>query len=141
MIRVCAMWSSGFSFGLRVERHWCLTAAIVVLALAALLAIWLSGLPPACALPLGFIACLQGRRAMLASLPLVAITVDAAGRIRTDGSGGSEQRLRGRPWILSGVATGFRLVDRDGNVSSIILLRRQLGADTWRRLLVCLRGN
>ena len=29
------MWSSGFSFGLRVKRHWCLTAGVLAVTLAA----------------------------------------------------------------------------------------------------------
>jgi hypothetical protein len=135
------MWSSGFSFGLRVKRHWCLTAGVVVVALAALLAVWLSGLPLIWAMPLGLIICLQGTHALFASSPVIAIRVDVAGRIRTDGYGDTELRLTGRPWILPGVAAGFRLADGDGRILPIILFRSQLGAGTWRRLLVRIRGN
>jgi hypothetical protein len=135
------MWSSGFSFGLRVDRHGCLTAGIVAATLAAFLAIWLSALPPVCVLPLGIIAGLQGWWALRAGCPVVAITVDAAGRIRTDGHGDTELRLTGQSWILPGVAAGFRLADCDGRIVPIILLRCQLSAATWRRLLVRIRGN
>lgn len=92
-------------------------------------------------MPLGLIACLLGWRSLFVLCRLVAISVDVAGRIRIDGSGDFELRLIGRPWILPGVAAGFRLVDCDGRIVSIILLRRQLDADTWRRLLVRIRGN
>ncbi|MDQ1302513.1 MAG: hypothetical protein QG595_496 [Pseudomonadota bacterium] len=135
------MWSSGFSFGLRVNRHCCLTAAVVAVTLAAFLAIWLSALPRVCALPLGIIAGLQGWRALRAGYAAVAITVDVAGRIRTDGQGDTELRLTGQSWILPGVAAGFRLADCDGRIVPIILFRCQLSAETWRRLLVCIRGN
>ena len=135
------MWSSGFSFGLRVKRHWCPTAGVLAVTLAALLAVWLSRLPLTWAMPIGLIACLQGWRALFATCPVVAITVDVAGRIRADGSGDSELRLMGRPWILPGVAVGFRLVGRDGGILRIILLRSQLSAGTWRRLLVRIQEN
>jgi hypothetical protein len=135
------MWSSGFSFGLRVKRHWCLTAGTVAVFLAACFAIWFSSLPMVCAMPLGGIACLQGWRALFASAPEISIRVDLAGRIRTLGGGGPELRLAGRPWILPGVAVGFRLVDPDGGVLPIILLRSQLSGETWRRLLVRIREN
>lgn len=135
------MWSSGFSFGLRVKRHWCLTGGVLAVMLAVFLALWLSRLPLSWAVPLALIACLQGWRALSASCPVVAITVDVAGRIRADGGGGAELQLKGRPWILPGVAVGFRLVDRDGGILPIILLRGQLSAGTWRRLLVRIRAN
>ena len=135
------MWSSGFSFGLRVKRHWCLTAGVLAVTLAAFLAVWLSGLPLTWAMPLGIMACLQGWRALFDSCRVVAITVDVAGRIRADGGGGPELQLKGRPWILPGVAVGFRLVGRDGGILPIILLRSQLSAGTWRRLLVRIRAN
>jgi hypothetical protein len=109
--------------------------------LAALFAVWLSGLPFRCALPLAIIVGLPGLRALRLSGLVVAITVDGAGRIRTDAGRCPELQLTGRPWILPGVATGFRLADPDGRILAIILLRRQLGADTWRRLLVRIRGN
>jgi hypothetical protein len=109
--------------------------------LAACFAIWFSSLPLVCATPLGVIACLQGWRALFASAPEISITVDLAGRIRAVEGAGPELRLTGRPWILPGVALGFRLVDPDGGVLPIILLRSQLSAQTWRRLLVRIRGN
>ena len=75
------MWSSGFSFGLRVNRHCCLTAAVVAVTLAAFLAIWLSALPRVCALPLGIIAGLQGRtddsRRMLGNVNSLNQNLDA----------------------------------------------------------------
>jgi hypothetical protein len=135
------MWSSGFSFGLRVERHWSLTAGVVAVALAALLAIWLSGLPLAVALPSGLIACLLGGHALFGSPRVVAFTVDVSGRIGVGRNGVGELRLQGRPWILPGLAAGFRLAGDDGQITSAIVLRSQLGADTWRRLLVRLRRN
>jgi hypothetical protein len=135
------MWSNGFSFGLRIERHWCLTAGVVAVTLAALFSIWLSGLPLAAAIPPGLVACLQGCWVLFASPPVAAFTVDVKGRINAGESGVPELRLKGRPWILHGVAAGFRLADEDGRVTSIIVLRRQLSAETWRRLLVRLRRN
>ncbi len=135
------MWSNNFSFGLRIERHWCLPASIVAVTLAGLLAVWLSGLPGLCALPLATLTCVQGGRALRTGCAVSGITVDAAGRIRQEGRTDSELQLTGRAWIVPGVATGFRLTDRDGLTSSIILLRWQLCADTWRRLLVRLRRN
>jgi len=135
------MWSNNFSFGLRIERHWCLPAGIVVITLAGLLAIWLSRLPGVCALPLAALACVQGWCALRTRCAVSGITMDAAGRIRPEGCADSELQLTGRPWIVPGVATGFRLTDRDGLTASIILLRCQLCTDTWRRLLVRLRRN
>jgi len=135
------MWSSGFSFGLRVERHWCLAAGVVALALAALLAIRLGALPLAIAIPAGLIACLQAGHTVFASPRVTAFTVDGTGRICAEEGGAEELRLVGRPWILQGVAAGFRLADHDGCITSAIVLRSQLSADTWRRLLVCLRNN
>lgn len=135
------MWSNNFSFGLRIERHWCLPAGIVGLTLAALLAVWLSRLSAVCALPLATLACLQGWRALRTGGGVSDILVDAAGRIWQEARTDAELQLTGRPWIVPGVATGFRLADRDGLTSSIILFRWQLCADTWRRLLVRLRRN
>jgi hypothetical protein len=135
------MWSSGFSFGLRVKRHWCLRAGIVAVTLAALAAVWLSGLPPVGAWPLAIIAGLHGWWSLRTGSRVVDITVDGAGLIRTDAGGCSELQLTGKPWILPGVATGFRLADRDGRILPVILLRGQLSADTWRRLLVRIRRN
>lgn len=135
------MWSNGFSFELQIKRHWCLPVLIVSVTLAALLAIWLSELPVVCALPLAAIACMQGWWALDTRCPEAAIAVDAAGRIMRAGQAGSELQLLGRPWILSGTAVGFRLADDDGRTSSVIIVRAQLSADTWRRLLVRLRRN
>lgn len=133
------MWSSGFSFGLRVERHGCLTAAVIAVTLAALVSIWLSGLPLVAAIPPGLIACLLACHALFASPPVAVLTVDVSGRIRAEGGGGPELRLQGRPWILHGVAAGFRLAGDDGCITSVVVFRRQFDADTWRRLLVRLR--
>lgn len=112
----------------------------MVVALAALVSIRLSGLPLVAAIPPGLIACLQACHALFTSPSVAAVRVDVSGRISSAGaSGGSELRLQGRPWILHGVAAGFRLVGDDGRSTSAIVFCRQLDADTWRRLLVRLR--
>lgn len=133
------MWSSGFSFGLRLERHGCLTAGVIAVTLAAFFSIWLSGLPLVAAIPPGLIACLQAGHALFTRPPVAAVSVDASGRISAGEGGAAELRLQGRPWILHGMAAGFRLVGDDGRITSAIVFRRQLNADTWRRLLVRLR--
>ncbi|MCL4781235.1 MAG: hypothetical protein KJ049_13670 [Gammaproteobacteria bacterium] len=133
------MWSNGFSFGLRLERHWCLTGGVVAVTLAALLSIRLSGLPLAAAILAGLIACLQAGHALFASHPVAAFSVDTTGRISAGDGGAGELRLKGRPWILPGIAAGFRLAGDDGRITSAIVFRMPLDADTWRRLLVRLR--
>ena len=135
------MWLNRFAYGLRIDRHWFLPVLIVAATLAALLAVWLSRLPHICALSLATVACMQGWHALRTGCAISAITVDAAGRIRREGFADSELQLKGQPWIVPGIATGFQLTDRDGPSLSIILLRVQLSADTWRRLLVRLRRN
>jgi hypothetical protein len=135
------MWLNGFSFGLQIERHWCLPVSIVSVTLAALFAVWLSNLPAVCALPLAAMACLQGGWALAGRCPERGIAVDSAGRITSAGHAGRELRLIGRPWIIPAMAIGFQLADRDGRISSLIILRVQLSGDTWRRLLVRIRRN
>ena len=80
------MWSNGFSFALRIKRHWCLPVFIIVVTFLALVAVWLSSLPSVQALPLAAIACWQGWGALRAGRPVAEITVDAAGRIRDWGA-------------------------------------------------------
>lgn len=135
------MWLNGFSFGLQIKRHWCLPISVASVTLAALFAVWLSNLPAVCALPLAAMACLQGWWAFGSRCPATGITVDSAGRIAPAGQAGAELRLMGRPWIIPAMAIGFQLADRDGRICSIIILRVQLDADTWRRLLVRMRRN
>jgi hypothetical protein len=84
---------------------------------------------------------MQGWRSLRTRCAISGVTVDSAGRIRQEGRTDSELQLRGRPWILAGIATGFQLSDRERRITSIILFRAQLSADTWRRLLVRLRRN
>lgn len=134
------MWSNGFSFTLQPERHWYLPVVVVGVTLAALFAIWLSRLPVACALSLAVIGCVQCGWALATGFPVIGISVDSSGQIRQGGAA-IELQLAGPAWILPGIATGFRMTDGEGRVHSLIVLRRQLSADTWRRLLVRIQRN